>query len=91
MGSVAWAVGLGLTKARPAAALAGTLSEAFAQIEAESGGRLGVAVLDTPTGAHAGHRVDERFPLCSMFKLLAAGAVLARIFGKDHARSSRAR
>src|SRR6202043_452048 len=32
----------------------------------------------TQTGALAVHRADERFPLCSTFKLLAAGAVLAR-------------
>ncbi len=46
--------------------------------EKASGGRLGVALLDTSTGAQAGHRSDERFPMCSTFKLLAAGAVLVR-------------
>jgi beta-lactamase class A len=46
--------------------------------EQASGGRLGVALLDTATGAQAGHRSDERFPMCSTFKLLAASAVLAR-------------
>lgn len=55
------------------------LSGALARIEAESGGRLGVAVLDTASGARAGHRSDERFPMCSTFKLLAAAAVLARV------------
>ena len=54
------------------------LRAAFASIEAERGGRLGVAVLDTGTGRRACHRQDERFPLGSTFKLLAAGAVLAR-------------
>ena len=47
-------------------------------LEKASGGRLGVALLDTATGAQAGHRRDERFPMCSTFKLLAVGAVLAR-------------
>jgi beta-lactamase class A len=55
------------------------LAEAFAKIEAESGGRLGVAVLDTQSGAAAGHRADERFPICSTFKLLAAAATLAKV------------
>jgi beta-lactamase class A len=55
------------------------LAEAFARIEAESGGRLGVAVLDTQSGASAGHRADERFPICSTFKLLAAAATLAKV------------
>ncbi len=52
---------------------------AFSQIEKESGGRLGVAVLDTGSGRRLGYRADERFPMCSTFKLLAAAAVLARV------------
>jgi beta-lactamase class A len=47
-------------------------------LEEASGGRLGVALLDTASGVHAGHRTDERFPMCSTFKLLAVAAVLAR-------------
>ncbi len=54
------------------------LEQAFAAIEAESGGRLGVAVL-TASGASVGYRADERFPLCSTFKALAAAAILARV------------
>ena len=50
----------------------------FARIEAKSGGRLGVAVLDTRDGSRTGHRADERFAMCSTFKLLAGAAVLAR-------------
>ncbi|MBW0449559.1 class A beta-lactamase [bacterium M00.F.Ca.ET.228.01.1.1] len=51
----------------------------LAEIEAQSGGRLGVSIVDTTSGLHAGLRADERFPMCSTFKLLAAGAVLARV------------
>ena len=51
----------------------------FARIERESGGRLGVAVLDTGSGRRAAHRAGERFPMCSTFKFLAAAAVLARV------------
>jgi beta-lactamase class A len=69
------AVGFG----RAAFADAETLAAAFARIEKESGGRLGVAVLDTQTGAQAGHRADERYPMCSTFKLLAAAATLWRV------------
>jgi beta-lactamase class A len=61
-----------------ASGLSHTLTAELATIERESGGRLGVAVLDTLSGARAGHRVDERFPMCSTFKLLAAAAVLKR-------------
>lgn len=75
----AWALGmLGVTPARAEGGFAG-LAPAFAGIERAYGGRLGVAVLDTGSGRRAGHREAERFPLCSTFKLLLAGAVLARI------------
>ncbi|WP_027800948.1 class A beta-lactamase [Paraburkholderia dilworthii] len=49
------------------------------QIEAESGGRLGVSIVDTASGLHAGLHADERFPMCSTFKVLAAAAILARV------------
>jgi beta-lactamase class A len=48
-------------------------------LEVKYGGRLGVAVLDTASGRRLLHRADERFPLCSTFKLLAAAAVLQRV------------
>jgi len=51
-------------------------AEDMNQLEAKSGGRLGVAVLDTKDGSLLQHRGDERFPMCSTFKLLAAAAVL---------------
>lgn len=43
------------------------------------GGRLGMAVLDTDTGAFAAHRGGERFALCSTFKLLLAAQILRRV------------
>jgi beta-lactamase class A len=55
------------------------LAESFAKIETESGGRLGVFVLDTQSGASAGHRADERFRMCSTFKLLLAATTLAKV------------
>ncbi len=51
----------------------------MANLEAVHGGRLGVAVLDTGRRTRIEHRADERFPLCSTFKFLAAALVLARI------------
>ena len=55
------------------------LQRQLADIEQASGGRLGVCILDTGSGLRAGHREDERFPMCSTFKFLAAAAVLARV------------
>ena len=55
------------------------LQRQLADIEKASGGRLGVCILDTGSGLRAGHRADERFPMCSTFKFLAAAAVLHRV------------
>jgi beta-lactamase class A len=74
-------------QSRLAAAVAATALPACAQlqrenpwapIEALSGGRLGVAVLQAE-GRIEGHRLDERFPMCSTFKWLAAAHVLQRV------------
>jgi beta-lactamase class A len=51
----------------------------ISELEQRSGGRLGVALLDTDSGAHASHRGDERFPMCSTHKMISAAAVLARV------------
>lgn len=51
----------------------------LADLERRNGGRLGVSALDTRNGRQVGHRADERFPLCSTFKFLAAAFVLARV------------
>jgi beta-lactamase class A len=75
--------GLRATSAWAAGEFAERLGGDIARVEIESGGRLGVAVLDTLTDARFGHRADERFPLCSTFKLLAAAAVLARVDAKQ--------
>jgi len=51
----------------------------IAAIEARAGGRLGVAALETASGRRLAHRADERFPMCSTFKVLAAAATLKRV------------
>jgi beta-lactamase class A len=51
----------------------------LAAIETRVAGRLGVSILDTHSGFAAGYRENERFPMCSTFKALAAAAVLARV------------
>ncbi|GLH75990.1 beta-lactamase [Bradyrhizobium sp. SSBR45G] len=60
-------------------ALAADFQETIAGIEVDSGGRLGVALLDTASGALSGHRLDERFPMCSTFKALLAAAILGKV------------
>lgn len=47
-------------------------------LEQASGARLGVSALDTATGLQIRYRADERFPLCSTFKVFVASAILHR-------------
>ena len=63
----------------PRAAWAADATAQFKAIETRLRGRLGVAALDTGTGARLGYRADERFAMCSTFKLLLAAAILARV------------
>lgn len=58
--------------------VADSVKRSLADLEGGDG-RLGVAVLDTSTGRRFSHRGDERFPMCSTFKLLLAATVLQRV------------
>jgi beta-lactamase class A len=62
-----------------------TLPAALAALEKTNSGRLGVAVFDTGSGERSGYRADERFAMCSTFKMLLAAAVLERAdAGREH-------
>ena len=64
---------------RAQAGAEGIQDDPFATLERKFGGRLGVSILNTGTGARLDHRADERFPLCSTFKLLAVSLLLTRV------------
>ena len=55
----------------------------IAAIQARIGGRIGVTALDTGNSRRLDYRQDERFPMCSTFKFLAAAAVLKRVDEKQ--------
>lgn len=61
------------------AAASGALEKRLAELEARHEGRIGVAIHNLATGARLGHRADERFLMCSTFKALLAGHILARV------------
>lgn len=66
----------------PAAAvplMEGDFERRLKTLETASGGRLGVAFVDKETGAVRGHRLNERFLMCSTFKLLLVGAILSQV------------
>lgn len=48
-------------------------------VEQASGGRLGLAVIDTGSGERFGWRAAERFPMCSTFKFALAAAILKQV------------
>jgi beta-lactamase class A len=54
-------------------------ADPFAALDAKHGGQLGVAALDTGSGRRLAHRANQRFLMCSTFKLLLVALVLHRI------------
>ncbi|BEV72557.1 extended-spectrum class A beta-lactamase CTX-M-15 [Paludibacterium sp. THUN1379] len=50
----------------------------LAQLEQSSGGRLGVALIDTADNTRMSYRGDERFALCSTSKVMAAAGLLKK-------------
>lgn len=72
-----------LAHARPEASAAPEPVARLAALHRRHGGRLGVAILDTGSGRRADCRGDERFLMCSTFKVLAVAAVLARVDRDD--------
>lgn len=68
-------LGHAFAKAAPAI----DLHQRLQALERRHGGRLGASILDIASGQRIGHRADERFPMCSTFKFLAAAQVLVRV------------
>jgi beta-lactamase class A len=51
----------------------------FAELERRTGGRVGIASIDAATNKRVEYHSQERFAICSTFKLLAVAAVLKRV------------
>ncbi|EPH2573297.1 TPA: serine hydrolase, partial [Klebsiella pneumoniae] len=60
----------------PLYAQTSAVQQKLAALEKSSGGRLGVALIDTADNTQVLYRGDERFPMCSTSKVMAAAAVL---------------
>ena len=74
-----------LTRISHTQAQAPAPAQAFAALEAQHGGRLGIAALETGTRRRIGYRADERFPMCSTHKFQTVAAILSRV---DHGQLS---
>jgi len=68
-----------MSVAADAASSGAAIARQLSALETRSGGKLGVAILDTANGRLAGHRLNERFTMCSTFKLSLAACVLAQM------------
>lgn len=53
-----------------------SIQQKFAQLEKSSGGRLGVAAINTGNNQRIEYRSEERFPMCSTSKFMVAAAIL---------------
>lgn len=69
--------------AAPAVSRHRPIHDALAAIETQYAGRLGVGVRGTDYDTDLSYRADERFPMCSTFKAVAAAAILKRAEGND--------
>jgi len=74
--------GCGTQAAPPASAAsappAPARTDRLPELERRFAARLGVYAVDTGSGRELAHRADEPFAMCSVFKALAAAAVLQR-------------
>ena len=75
------AAGIAVANSRARAASQRDAMGSVADLETEIGGRIGLAVLDTADGRQLSHRADERYAMCSTFKLMLAAAILSGVDG----------
>lgn len=67
------------TPARKAEDKPDPIASKLAALERQAGGRLGVCFRDAESGRTTGHRVDERFAMCSTFKWPMSAVVLKAV------------
>ncbi len=54
------------------------MNAALTTLERQLGGRIGMVAIDTGSGKRIAFRGDERFPMCSSFKMVLAAAILKK-------------
>jgi beta-lactamase class A len=62
-----------------AATIPNRLLQKVREVEERLEARLSLAVFDEESGRHWAYQADQRYPLCSTFKVLASSAFLARV------------
>jgi beta-lactamase class A len=72
------AIGLALTSGCSTLGTSRHAESALADLERRASGKLGATILNTRTGQSISHRGDERFGMCSSFKLALAALILRK-------------
>ena len=62
--------------AAPQAVFPTSVQKQLADLEASSGGHLGVAAINTANNEHTDYHAEEHFPFASTFKVMVAAAIL---------------
>jgi beta-lactamase class A len=60
------------------------VQQQLADLEASSGGHLGVAAINTANNQRIDYHAEERFPFCSTFKVMVVGAILKQSMTDRH-------
>ena len=61
-----------------------SIQEKLAELEASSGGRLGVSAINTGNNQRIQYRAEERFPFCSTSKVMVVSAILKQSMTNSH-------
>ncbi len=61
-----------------------TIQQKLKELEIASDGRIGVSAIDTSNNRSLQYRADERFPLCSTFKVMGVSAILKKSMIDSH-------
>jgi beta-lactamase class A len=77
------AIGLALASGCSTLGTSRRAESALADLERRAGGKLGATILNTRTGQSISHRGDERFGMCSSFKLALAALILRKANGGE--------
>jgi beta-lactamase class A len=67
-----------LSSATPQQITSTSVQQQLATLEASANGRLGVCAVDTSDNKSLCYRANERFPLCSTFKVMDVAAILKK-------------
>ena len=61
-----------------------SIQEKLSALEASSGGRIGLSAVDAANNIRLQYRAEERFPMCSTYKVMGVAAILKKSMTDNH-------